>query len=73
MQYYADMEEHQSVAGIDFVVESPVVKQALECHTAEWTAAEISKLTDPHADLPTNVITPEEHKRALLYGISLPE
>ena len=49
------------------------MKQTLECHTAEWMAAEISKLTDPHADLPTNVITPEEHKRSLLYGISLPE
>jgi len=73
LQYFADMEEHQNVAGRGFVVENPVVKQALECQRAEWIANEISTLTDPHADLPTNVITPEEHKKAILYAIGLPE
>ncbi len=72
IQFFADFEEYAN-ARERFIVDGPVVLKALECHGAKWREVKSNKYTDPHADLPTNVLTYEEHRKALLYMIPLPE
>ena len=66
LQKFADFEEHGN-AEEKFSVESRIVLQSLECHNARWCAVEAAKLTDPHDDLPTNVLTYNDHRRGFLH------
>ncbi len=64
IQFFADFEEYAN-ARERFIVDSPVVLKALECHGAKWREAKANKYTDPHADLPTNVLTYKFQTRVL--------
>ena len=66
LQHFANVEEYAFILN-GFTVESGNVRLALKCQKIEWAKAEASKYSDPHADLPNNVITYAEHQIAFIY------
>lgn len=59
LQKYADLDEH--VHGAKFKVESRAVLQALTAQKARYGIHIAEQYTDPHANLPTAVLTQEEY------------
>ena len=62
LQKFADTEEYIS-DNQRFIVESRVVLQALEHQRFLWVNEQADDL-DPHSNLPKDVLTPTEHKKA---------
>jgi len=64
LQFFANREEHVTAIGQpEFNVESPIVKQALEAQKIRYGEAVASRVTDPHKNLPTDVLSQDEYKR----------
>jgi hypothetical protein len=64
LQWYADRVEYID-GQTKFAAESVSVKQALETHKRLFQVKMGQKLMDPHANLPTNMLTPQESEQAI--------
>ena len=61
LQFFANREEHVTAIGQpEFKVESLIVKQALEAQKIRYGEAVASRVTDPHKNLPTDVLSQDE-------------
>jgi hypothetical protein len=64
LQMYADDDEYTD-GSVTFIVESPVVKKALQAHRVMHEQRILSSVADPHEDLPTDVLTTEEETNCI--------
>ena len=48
-----------------FVVESNVVRQALECQKRLFLQRLSNKVIDPHRNLPTNILSEDDHRKVI--------
>ena len=67
LQFFADKLEH---VGEDFCVNSQFVNEGIATQTQTYINASFSNKSDPHKNLPCNILTHEEHVRALDYIFS---
>ena len=64
LQFYADQLE---LVGQGFSIESQFVNEGIATQTHTYIDASISNNSDPHKNLPCNILTDNEHLRALDY------
>ena len=64
LQRFADDVEYTD-GSVEFSVDSPVVKRALETHKRLYMQRISRQVEDPHANLPTNVLTEADCAKAL--------
>lgn len=68
LQRFADDEEYIDGSEL-FVVDSPIVKKALETHARLYVARMRATVEDPHANLPTNVLSEEDCLKVIRLAI----
>jgi len=64
LQKYADYVEHAGEPQ-RFVVESNIVRQALECQKRLFQQRLANKVVDPHRNLPTNILSEEDQHKVI--------
>jgi Centromere DNA-binding protein complex CBF3 subunit, domain 2 len=70
LQRFADDEEYIDGSEVFKVGESDMVKKALETHKRLYMVRMTATVEDPHADLPTNVLSEEECLKVLRLAVS---
>jgi hypothetical protein len=71
LQMYADDDEYTD-GSVTFIVESQVVKKALQTHRVMHEQRILNRVVDPHDDLPTDVLTEIETNRICKEAIKWP-
>jgi hypothetical protein len=65
LQFYADRIEH--IDGDPFIVGSPNVDRGLTSQKHTYVQHQMTKVVDPHKNLPCNALSPAEHELVLTY------